>query len=452
MKEIVIVGSYNTALVATKYFNKTKDYEVTLAALNAGVDDFRKLKIVKQVCAEREAYGRRIPWDKYEVVVMLVSGPPSKLMRRRLIKAGAPEEKLMDMSEAYSLLEKKDKMRCLQEFWNASYNYQEELDEEFGDFTYGAKNGFYASETPDCKMRIGRFCSIAHGFSPLVGGGHSPQYNSTFPFNVRFSKDFDYIKGQPISKGPIIIGNDVWLAQNVTVMSNVNIGDGAIVAAGSVVTKDVEPYTMVGGAPAKVIRKRFDDDRIEKLLEMKWWDWDYESIYDAIPLLQSEKIDELYDFYKNVYLKERLEKRIDFSKINLSVSVYGDTLDGHLGWNKPVKNGVPCKNVGEENRLSAIKVDLESDYDLKLSYRLYLHDSGWTDYAPAGQVCGSDNIVNYIQAIQVKLEGSDADKVWLTYRAHIQGKGWLDIKFNDEITGETEGDFHLESFMIRIGE
>ena len=81
-------------------------------------------------------------------------------------------------------------------------------------------------------------------------------------------------------------------------MSGVHIGDGSIIAANAVVTKDVEPYTIVGGVPAKVIKKRFSDEKIQILEQMKWWDWNYEDIYNVIPLLQSENIEELTAYYK----------------------------------------------------------------------------------------------------------------------------------------------------------
>lgn len=89
-----------------------------------------------------------------------------------------------------------------------------------------------------------------------------------------------------------------------TILSGVHIGDGCVVGAGAVVTKDILPYSIVGGVPAKVIRKRFDDDTIEKLEKMKWWDWEWEYIYDAIPLLSCNKIDELFEFYHQ-YVEKR---------------------------------------------------------------------------------------------------------------------------------------------------
>ena len=105
------------------------------------------------------------------------------------------------------------------------------------------------------------------------------------------------INGHPVSKGDVIIGNDVWVASDVTIMSGVRIGDGAVVANKALVTKDISPYTIVGGVPAKVIRKRFDDETIEKLLKIQWWNWEDKHIVNAIRMLQSNRIEELIEYY-----------------------------------------------------------------------------------------------------------------------------------------------------------
>lgn len=100
------------------------------------------------------------------------------------------------------------------------------------------------------------------------------------------------------NKGDIVIGNDVWIGSNAKIMSGVHVGDGSIIAANAVVTKDVEPYTVVGGVPAKMIKKRFPDEIIEMLEQMKWWNWDYEDIYDVVPLLQSGNVNGLIAYYR----------------------------------------------------------------------------------------------------------------------------------------------------------
>ena len=95
-----------------------------------------------------------------------------------------------------------------------------------------------------------------------------------------------------------MVGNDVWIGSDAKIMSGVHIGDGSIIAANAVVTKDVEPYAVVGGVPAKMIKKRFPDETIQILEQMKWWDWNYEAIYNVVPLLQSESVEELIAYYK----------------------------------------------------------------------------------------------------------------------------------------------------------
>ena len=90
----------------------------------------------------------------------------------------------------------------------------------------------------------------------------------------------------------------MWIGSDAKIMSGVHIGDGSIIAANAVVTKDVEPYAVVGGVPAKMIKKRFPDETIQILEQMKWWDWNYEDIYNVVPLLQSESVEELIAYYK----------------------------------------------------------------------------------------------------------------------------------------------------------
>lgn len=166
---------------------------------------------------------------------------------------------------------------------------------EVGDFTYEIPQ--VLCELPGVKCKIGKFCSIGPGVKVLLGMEHRADWNTTYPFNC-FVPEYSNIKGHPASKGDVIIGNDVWIGMDAKILSGVTIGDGAVVAADAVVTKDVPPYAIVGGNPAKLIKSRFADRDIERFEEMKWWDWSYENISEAIPLLQSEKIAELYEYYK----------------------------------------------------------------------------------------------------------------------------------------------------------
>ena len=164
-----------------------------------------------------------------------------------------------------------------------------------GKYTYGTPNIHW--ENDNSKLTIGNFCSIAGNVNIYLGGNHRTDWVTTYPFghiNQDKFTDFNGV-GHPSTKGDVIIGNDVWIASNVTIMSGVTIGDGAVIANNSHVVKDVEPYSMVGGNPAKLIKYRFTKEQIENLLEIKWWDWDDDKINKYTPLLCNNNID---DFIK----------------------------------------------------------------------------------------------------------------------------------------------------------
>ena len=141
------------------------------------------------------------------------------------------------------------------------------------------------------RLEIGKFCSIACGAKFLfTSANHALRSLSTYPFPIFFDEwelDAKDIRSAWDNKGDIILGNDVWVGYEAVILSGVTIGDGAIIGTRAVVTKDVPPYTIVGGVPAKPIRKRFDDETIEKLEALRWWDWDDEKIKRSIPAIQS---------------------------------------------------------------------------------------------------------------------------------------------------------------------
>ena len=144
------------------------------------------------------------------------------------------------------------------------------------------------------KLKIGKFCSIACGAKFMfTSGNHSQKSLSTYTFPIFFDEwglDVKNIRDAWDNKGDIVIGNDVWIGYEAVIMSGVKIGDGAIIGTRAVVTKDVPPYTIVGGVPAKPIRRRFDDETIKKLLALRWWDWDDEKIKRNISAIQSGNI------------------------------------------------------------------------------------------------------------------------------------------------------------------
>lgn len=147
------------------------------------------------------------------------------------------------------------------------------------------------------RLIIGKFCSIACGVKFLFNSAnHSLTSLSTYPFPI-FFEEWGLERAQVTRawdhKGDIVIGNDVWIGYEAVILAGVTIGDGAIIGARAVVTKDVPPYTSVGGVPAKPIRKRFHDDTIAALLALRWWDWTEERIAGCLDAIQSGQIDQI---------------------------------------------------------------------------------------------------------------------------------------------------------------
>lgn len=175
-----------------------------------------------------------------------------------------------------------------------------------GDYTYYddfenvenfEKNVKYHFDFVGDKLIIGKFCMIASDVKFIMNGAnHLTDSMSTYPFAIFGNGWENAMEGKSYpQKGNINIGNDVWIGYNATIMAGVNIGDGAIIATNSTITKDVEPYTIVGGNPAKKIRKRFSEDVIAKLLELKWWNWDIDKITKNIKNLTENKIETLIE-------------------------------------------------------------------------------------------------------------------------------------------------------------
>jgi acetyltransferase-like isoleucine patch superfamily enzyme len=161
---------------------------------------------------------------------------------------------------------------------------------EIGDFTYGRPKVRFPES--GAKLVIGKYGSIADNVQILLGGNHRLDFVTTYPFGA-MTGVWSEAAGRTdfsLSKGNVIIGHDVWLGSGCLIMSGVTIGNGAVVAAHAVITKDVPPYAVVGGNPAKVIRHRFDETTIACLNASQWWDLPRERIVELIPLLQSADI------------------------------------------------------------------------------------------------------------------------------------------------------------------
>lgn len=172
-----------------------------------------------------------------------------------------------------------------------------------GDYTYYddpqdihnfEKNVNYLFDFLDDKLIIGKFCQIATGVRFIMNGSnHAMNGFSTYPFKVFGGTWAEKDPMQIVNKGYTVIGNDVWIGNNVTFMQGVKVGDGAIIGTNSLVTKDVEPYTIVGGNPAKVIRKRFAAETIEFLLALQWWDWPIERVTEHLTAIATGDLEYL---------------------------------------------------------------------------------------------------------------------------------------------------------------
>jgi acetyltransferase-like isoleucine patch superfamily enzyme len=143
----------------------------------------------------------------------------------------------------------------------------------------------------DEQVRVGSFVSIGPDVVMLDGGSHRVDWVTSFPLRAALDLPGAYEDGHPRSKGDTVIGNDVWIGRGVRVLSGVTIGDGAVVAAYSVVTKDVPPYAIVGGNPAREIRKRFSDEQVLDLLRIAWWSWPMAKILECVDELSDPDVD-----------------------------------------------------------------------------------------------------------------------------------------------------------------
>jgi len=162
-----------------------------------------------------------------------------------------------------------------------------------GDYSYGRPRIVYA-ET-GAPLTIGRYCSIADRVEIFLGGNHRTSWVTTYPFDnlPRLWRPQPAAERSHVTRGGVAIGNDVWIGAGAVILSGVTIGDGAVIGAQAVVPRDVAPYAVVAGNPAREIRRRFDPDTIAALVETAWWELPRASVETLIPLLQSERTTEL---------------------------------------------------------------------------------------------------------------------------------------------------------------
>lgn len=167
-----------------------------------------------------------------------------------------------------------------------------------GKYTYGTPNVKFSNIYST--LTIGNFCSIGGNVTIYLGGEHRTDYVTTYPFGYLHKNIFNLNRQyqEHFTKGNVVIGNDVWIGDNVTIMSGINIGDGSVIANSSHVVKDVLPFSVVGGNPAKLLKYRFTEKQIEDLLQIKWWYWDDNKINKHIEILHDTNID---NFIKSVF-------------------------------------------------------------------------------------------------------------------------------------------------------
>ena len=161
-------------------------------------------------------------------------------------------------------------------------------DFEFGDHSYGVPLVHYWHD--QTTLKIGKYCSIAKNVQIFLGGNHRSDWVSTYPFPAFFD-EAKHIPDYARSRGDVVIGNDVWLCTDCTILSGVTIGHGAVIGSGAVVRRDVEPYAIMVGNPAQVAGWRFDEAQRQALLETAWWDWPEDEIRAVVDQLCSDDIE-----------------------------------------------------------------------------------------------------------------------------------------------------------------
>jgi acetyltransferase-like isoleucine patch superfamily enzyme len=166
----------------------------------------------------------------------------------------------------------------------------------YGAYSYGGDVIWHKGDRANVKVTIGSYTSIAAGVEMMVGGNHRTEWASLFPFRGALGLPGAWKDGHPESRGDITIGSDVWIGRGALILSGVTVGHGAVIASRAVVTRDVAPYAMVGGVPARRIGQRFPDEQVAALLELAWWTWPEEELRAIVDLLNGADVEELIGY------------------------------------------------------------------------------------------------------------------------------------------------------------
>ena len=165
---------------------------------------------------------------------------------------------------------------------------------EWGEHSYGAPV-VHAYPGDRGRLVVGRYCSFALEVEVFLGGEHRTDWVSTFPLREVNRLPGAHASGHPATRGDVVIGSDVWLGRGCLLRSGVHVGDGAVIGARAVVTRDVRPYAVVAGNPARELRRRFSDQQIDGLLRIAWWDWPDSKVLGAVDLLNGAGVDEFLE-------------------------------------------------------------------------------------------------------------------------------------------------------------
>jgi len=170
-----------------------------------------------------------------------------------------------------------------------------------GDYTYGPISIERAYDGAISKFTMGKFCSLGQGIRAVYFGSHQLYDITTYPFFGLHGRGWPPVSSTPVDGQNIVVGNDVYIANNAIIMQGARIDDGAVIGAFSVVKTHIPAYHIYVGNPARLVRKRFNQDKIDKLLEIKWWDWPIEKVKEHLQIISSPDIDRLYEIYKTEF-------------------------------------------------------------------------------------------------------------------------------------------------------